>query len=105
MKRKESELSYQLLSIIFYNSDVTPLIKMGVTYSEIGTRYRQLIQDGLVETKQGRMVLTGRGTAVMNRLQDEIYTKNVKFLWIKPKIEYKIPRIDENDVFLPNNFE
>ena len=105
MKNKEKELLYQLLSTVFYNSDVTPLVEMGINYSEIGLRYAQLIKDGLVNTEQGKMILTARGIAIMNRLQEDIYTKNVKFLWIKPKIEYQIPRIDENDVYLPKHFE
>lgn len=105
MKSKEDEILYLLLSTVFYNSDVTPLVKMGINYSEIGLRYSQLIRDGLVETVQGKMKLSNRGTAIMNRLQERIYRKNVKFLWIMPKIEYQIPRIDENDVYLPKDFE
>ena len=105
MKRKENEIMYQLLSTVYYDSDVTPLIEMGVNYSEIGLRFAQLISDGRLKTVQGKMMLTDKGQAMMNRLQEDIFKKNVKFLWIKPKIEYQIPRIDENDVFLPNKFE
>ncbi len=105
MKNKENEILYLLLSTVYYNSDVTPLVEMGINYSEIGLRYSQLIHNGLVETVQGRMTLTERGIAAMNRLQEDIYKKNVKFLWIKPKIEYQISKIDENDVYLPNHFE
>lgn len=105
MKRNESELTYQLLSTVFYDSDVTPLIKMGISYSEIGQRYAKLISDGLVQSVQGKIVLTEHGMALMNRLQESILKNNVKYLWIKPKIEYQIPHIDENDVFLPNHFE
>lgn len=105
MKNKDNEILYLLLSTVFYNSDVTPLVEMGVNYSEIGLRYSQLIRDGLVETIQGKMILTDRGKAKMNRLQEDIYKKNVKFLWIMPKIESQIPKIDENDVYLPNHFE
>lgn len=105
MKNKDNEILYLLLSTVYYNSDVTPLVEMGVNYSEIGLRYSQLIRNGLVETVQGKMILTDRGKATMNRLQEDIYKKNVKYLWIMPKIEYQIPKIDENDVYLPNHFE
>ena len=105
MKKNEKELLYQLLSTVYYNSDVTPLIKMGINYSEIGMWYAKLTNDGLVHTIQGKMVVTGRGTAIMNRLQEDFCAKNVKFLWIRPKIEYQISRISENDVYLPNHFE
>ena len=105
MKRMDNEIMYQLLSTVYYDSDVTPLIEMGVNYSEIGLRLAQLISDGLLKTVQGKMTLTDKGQAMMNRLQEDIFKKNVKFLWVKPKIEYQIPRIDENDVFLPKKFE
>lgn len=105
MKKNEKVLLYQLLSTVYYDSDVTPLIKMGINYSEIGLWYAKLTSEGLVQTVQGKMVLTDRGTAIMNRIQEDIYTKNVKFLWIRPKIEYQISRISENDVFLPKHFE
>ena len=52
MKNKENEILYLLLSTVYYNSDVTPLVEMGVNYSEIGLRYSQLIRNGLVETEQ-----------------------------------------------------
>ena len=104
MKKNEKELLYQLLCTVYFDSDVTPLIKMGISYSEIGMRYAQLTSQGLIQTVQGKMILTDRGTAIMNRLQEDIYTKNVKFLWIRPKIEYQITKISENDVYLPNHF-
>lgn len=96
--RKDVRLLF--LKILKYNGDLLPLINLGYNYCSISELLTDLINGGLAENIQGRLILTELGNNEILKLSKELNKK--KNDWIEPKIDAKIQIIDENFIYLPN---
>lgn len=95
----EDSVKILLLKIIKFNGDLAPLVKLGYEYSQITSLISAEIVEANAEYRSGILVITEKGNSLIEQI-----SKNRKngSQWIEPEIESRIPRIQKNFIFLPN---
>lgn len=99
----KSEIMLQLLATVKFNLNVDTLLNMGLSYADIGEKLVLLTEKGYIDKNHDLVQLSEEGEAKLKGLGEKM-DRNVKFLWIHPLLDEKIPRIDKNDVYLPQNW-
>jgi hypothetical protein len=91
-----------LLQIIRSRGDVQPLVSRGLEYSQIADLMREARSVGLIERAELGDVVTEAG---MQLLAESAKRKGlgVAGAWIRPAEEHQIPRIPQEDPFLPES--
>jgi predicted methyltransferase len=93
-----------LLHIIESNGNVKQLIYEGFTYKGISQLLETLVIEELVIYENQKIKLTDKGHDYL-KSSSQIIKKQNKDLWIKPKNDSKIPVMDKDFIFLPNQDE
>lgn len=101
---KNTKELYHLLYTIKYENNVSSLIDMGMSFSEIGDYYATLLKKGFIENKNGKIQISEKGEAKMEALKETFMHNNVKIGIIKPFLPAQITQIDENFIYLPTEF-
>lgn len=100
----ENNKKILLLKIIKYNGDISPLLKLGLEYSQIVKEIRDEITEGNAEQRNGVIRITEKGDLIIEELSKKL-NRNNSSKWIEPKIESRIPKIPIDYIFLPNQNE
>jgi len=90
------------LQIINAGSSIDPLIKRGLTYSQIASMLNDAKLSGYIEENEGKLVLTESGLKVMRCTGA---SSRADGGWISPSEESKIPKKSIYDVYLPSQKE
>lgn len=91
----------KILHIINYQLSVSSLLELGLEYSQVAELLSEVIQGGLVEDlEENGLKLTQSGLVVLEDLNKKHYPSNTQS-WILPSEEYRIPKIDKFDIYLP----
>lgn len=103
MKNFKDLYVLQILHIIHHRLSVIELIDLGLDYSQISKLLNYVIEDNLVvEADEFELMLTQAGENVLVNLRKRLYPSEQKD-WLLPKEEYRIPKFDKFDVYLPQN--
>lgn len=76
-----------------------PIREMGFEYAQLVSFIQKEIDEGNAKYNNGKMIITPKGSDLIKELEGGL--KGFK-AWIEPEIQSKIPKLDKNDVFLPN---
>ena len=90
-----------LLKLVKHNGNIQPIIKMGFEYSQIAEFLIELVTEGMLVRVKNKYELTEAGNFEIGALNKELNRFNAA-QWIEPANEFKIPKFDKNDVFLPD---
>ncbi|WP_207427085.1 hypothetical protein [Pedobacter sp. SYSU D00535] len=93
-----------LLKLVKHNGNIQPIIKMGFEYSQIVGFINELLAEGALAKINNKYELTEAGEQEINTLNKELKRLN-SAQWIEPATEFRITKIDKNDVFLPDQDE
>lgn len=100
----DNSIKTLLLKIIKFNGDITPLLKLGYTYSQIVESINVEIQEGNAQRKNGLLGLTEKGNLLIDKIAKEL-NRSGPNKWIEPEEESRIPKIQIDSIFLPNQNE
>lgn len=95
---------YILLSVIKNNGDIRQLKNEGLDYLEIADLTNQSIVDNYVQYLEDEIGLTEKGNQKLKELKISLNKTN-KDNWIKKDLKSKIPKLEKNFIFLPNQNE
>ena len=95
---------YILLAVIKNNGDIRQLKNEGLDYLEIADLTNQLILKEYVEYIEDEIKLTEKGIEKFEELKVSLKKTN-KNNWIKKDLKSKIPKLEKNFIFLPNQNE
>jgi hypothetical protein len=89
-----------LLQLIYSGADVDALLKRGLQYSQIAKLLDEAIEKQFVEESDTDIVITPIGLEkIKTGAKDNTVRKTGG--WISPLDEYRVEKIDLNDIFLP----
>lgn len=93
-----------LFKIIKFNGDISPLLRLGHTYSQIAELIKNETEKGNVELDNGVLKLTQEGE---KKLQQSIKDdkREGSGIWIEKAIDSIIPKIDPKTIYIPNQNE
>lgn len=97
----QEEQSY-LLQVVKGDGNIEPLT-YNHSYMEISDEINRLIASEYADIKDGTLKITDKGLKRLNKLHRSL--KRRKNGWIEPKIDEKIEKIEENDIYLPSNIK
>lgn len=92
---------YLLLNAIQKNADTKRLIYEGLTYMQIIDLTNEAILKGLVNYNDDKITLSEEGIKSFEEIK-LYYKKTNKNQWIEKETKSKIPKIDVNYVYLPD---
>ena len=92
---------YLFLDIIKRKGSVSKLIKEGLSFSKIAELTQQAIIKGIIVNTEDGIMLTVLGEELLAKLAI-LYKRVNKNEWIEVEKSSKISKLDNNDVFLPN---
>lgn len=92
---------YLFLDIIKRKGSVSKLIKEGLSFSKIAELTQQAIIKGIIVNTEDGITLTVLGEELLAKLAI-LYKRVNKNEWIEVEKSSKISKLDNNDVFLPN---
>lgn len=92
---------YILLSVIKNNGDIRRLKREGLEYLEIAEYTNQIISNKLAKYIEKNILLTEKGEKKLKELE-KTFKKTKKVNWIEKEMKSKIPKLDKNFIFLPN---
>lgn len=95
---------YQILEIVYTNSDVRKLVSQGLNYEQISLYTGVAIEEGFLEFHNKILRLTEKGQQRLESDAPQFRSKN-KRDWILPEEKSRSRRIDKNDIFVPNQNE
>jgi hypothetical protein len=87
---------YFLLDTISKEGSLQKLLDLNLTYSQIAAITSEVIESGLITDKEKKFVLTEEGKTLLNQLK-----KKYRPLWIEQDLNFKIPQIDVDSIYLP----
>jgi predicted transcriptional regulator len=92
---------YLLLFLIEKDYDLSSLKQTGLNYHEIVKLIENAVDENLIIRDENRFRLTDEGKIYMeNQIVKEI--EPLLSLWIRPKTEYRIKKLDKKDIYLPS---
>jgi len=97
----EEKRMYLFLDIIKRKGSVSKLIKEGLSFSKIAELTQQAIIKGIIVNTEDGITLTVLGEELLAKLAI-LYKRVNKNEWIEVEKSSKISKLDNNDVFLPN---
>lgn len=100
----KSKKIYLLLSVIKNNGDVKRLTREGISYQEVAELTNEAIKKGFVIYNEDFIELSSKGLKAFSDL-DKKFKSRDKSKWIEEELESKIPRLEKNFIFLPNQNE
>jgi hypothetical protein len=89
-----------LLQVLRGHGDVQPLIARGLEYSQIAELLREARSVGLIATLDSGDVLTEAGLRLLAE-SGKGRKSGEPGSWIRPSVEHQIPRLGEEEPFLP----
>jgi hypothetical protein len=92
---------YLLLKLIKRDGNVRIMINEGLSYKQIAQLTNDSIENGYILVKDNSISLTEGGETKLLEL-GKAYKKRNKNEWIKIEESSRIPPLDENFIFLPN---
>lgn len=95
---------YILLNVIYNNSSVKNLTRQGMTFEQIAKQTNSAIKSDYISYTKERLVLTEKGIELLKELEIK-YKKTNKNEWIEEDLKSKIPKLEKNVLFLPNQNE
>ena len=95
---------YMLLKIINNNGNINNLNSEGVSFSKIAVLTNKAISAGLVILSNNKIELSQKGLEKIQELE-VLYKKTNKEEWIEKDIKSKIPKLDKNLIYLPDQNE
>ncbi len=90
-----------LLRLVYSDSGVEPLLKYGLTYSQIAKLIRKALEDGLITKTDSVLSVTPTGLEIM-RLNESTGKKRKDGGWISPEEESRITILPVDGVYLPD---
>lgn len=91
----------KILHLIHYQLSVGELVELGLDYSQVADLISEVIQNGLVENSpDSGLNLTKSGLELLEKLNAGIYPANSNN-WMLPLDEYRVPKIEKFDIYLP----
>lgn len=96
-----SDVKLLVLKLVKHNGNIQPIINMGFEFSQIAGFLNELTNDGALAKINNKYQLTQLGSQEILKLNKDLKRFN-SAQWIEPATEFKIPRIDKKDVFLPD---
>ena len=100
---KEKNL-YLFLEVIDRNGSAKFLERKGMSFLQIAKNIEIALSSELIKYEGEILVLTEKGRESLSGLAKE-YKRTNKQEWIEEENRSKIPTIDKNDIFLPNQNE
>ncbi len=92
---------YILLNLIERNGDVKQLIREGMSYEEIAVFTKIAIGKGYVSYKEDDVLISEDGHIKLQILAKK-FKKTDKKKWIDKEEQSKIPKLEKDFIFLPN---
>ena len=90
-----------ILHIIYYRLSIDSLLQLGLEYNQIARLLSEVIQKGLVDDVEEKgLQLTAEGLKQLEKLNKQINSSNPQS-WLLPSEEFRLPRIDKFDIYLP----
>jgi hypothetical protein len=89
-----------IIRIIAANAGTEALLRIGLSYSQIGRGMYECIQRGFVADVDGRLIVTDSGRAVL-RSREVNGVERRDGGWIRARDEDRGPRLGLFDVYLP----
>jgi antibiotic biosynthesis monooxygenase (ABM) superfamily enzyme len=90
-----------LLKIINKNGNIEPFKEMGYEYYQIVQFINLEVQNQNAEHVNGKLVLTEQGKSFLKEIERK-KKRSGSSQWIEPEYHSKIPKLNINDVYLPN---
>jgi len=90
-----------LLRLIYSSSEVGPLLKKGLTYSQIAELIRKAVAEGLITKSDSDLTVTPAGIKIME-LNESTGKERKDGGWISPEDESRIAVMAVDDIYLPN---
>lgn len=87
-----------LLQLIYAGADVDALLERGLEFSQIAEMISSLIEEEFIEETNSELKVTKLG---LERITKGIKKLNIKGGWISPLDQYRIEKLDKEDVYLP----
>lgn len=100
----DNKYLYILLNVIKKNGDIRKLKREGLEYKEIAELTKSLITQKLVNYKSDKIILSDKGEEKLKSLEVEYKVRDKK-QWIMGENKSKIPKLDKDFIFLPNQNE
>lgn len=89
-----------LLKIIRFDGNLTPLIDLGYDYIELIAEIESFLEKEYVTENEGILSITQKGKDFITSSNKDSSKSNLtKF--IEPEHQSKIPKLDKDDIFLP----
>jgi hypothetical protein len=95
---------YTLLNVIKTNGDIRKLKREGIEYKEIAELTKLAITKEYVQYENDIVKLSDKGLEKINELDNRYKVIN-KDLWIEAENKSKIPKLEKDFIFLPNQNE
>lgn len=95
---------YILLNVIKTNGDIRKLKREGIDYKRIAELTKQAITEGLVKFDNNTASLSAEGELKIKHLENEYKVKD-KNQWIDQENKSKVPKLEKDFIFLPNQNE
>lgn len=96
--------TYLLLKIVKNNGNVKRLIHENLNFKEIADLTNIAMSEGLIIFNNENLILSALGEKKYSELLDKFKEQN-KDKWIEKEIESKIPRLEKDFIFLPDQNE
>jgi len=93
-----------LLKIIKFNGNIEPLEKLGFEYVQIAEMIKEEISSKNAAIINGELTLTNKGELLIQSLNKNFSRQNSEE-WIEPEYHNRVAKLDENDVYLPDQNE
>lgn len=93
-----------LLNVIKTNGDIRKLKREGIDYKEIAELTKLAITNNFVLYENDVVKLSEKGLEKIKELDDRYKVRN-KSLWIEAENKSKIPKLEKDFIFLPNQNE
>lgn len=95
---------YLLLDVIHRNGSIKNLTRQGISFNEIANLTNICIESAFIMDTDKRIILTKKGEAKLLELESN-YRKVNHEEWIEKELKSKLPDLEENIIFLPNQEE
>lgn len=92
---------YSILRVVATNGNIKKLTREGIGYLEVGELMSAAKKKGYLNFSKSRISITKKGQTKLDELEAK-YKVVDKSKWIEPEFKSRIPKLDKNFVYLPN---